>query len=172
MVKHNDSDEDRRKELADFLRTRRESLRPEKIGLPMRPRRRTPGLRREDIAELLRISATWYTWLEQGRPIQVSREVIENLAHVLRLNTDERVHLFQLARQPLPPQSPLLSRTLKPYFQAMLAALEPSPAHIRDAIGMCWPGIEPKRFLMIGETILLKSATLFGITLRIRVFVA
>lgn len=132
-MKRDDTEKDRRKELADLLRTRRERLTPEQVGLPMRSRRRTPGLRRDEVAELVDISVTWYTWLEQGRPIHVSTEVIENLARVLQLNEAERTHLFQLARQSLPPESPLLSEPVRPAFREMLTMLEPAPAHLRDA---------------------------------------
>lgn len=121
----------RRAELADFLRTRRDRLRPDAVGLPPRGRRRTPGLRREDIAELAGVSVTWYTWLEQGRDIRVSVSVLENLARVLRLSADERVHLFQLADRPLPPTvgKPV---AVPVAIQLLLTALEPFPAHVRN----------------------------------------
>src|SRR5713101_8695220 len=91
-----------RRELSSFLRTRRERLRPAEVGLPPNLRRRTPGLRREEVAQLAGMSATWYTWLEQRRPIKVSANVLENIARVLRLNPVERTQLFQLAfRHPL-----------------------------------------------------------------------
>lgn len=132
MVKPNHAESARRAELASFLRTRRERLLPEQFDLPKRARRRTPGLRREEVAELIGVGVTWYTWLEQGRAIQVSADVLENLAHVFRLNIDERAYLFQLARRPLPPTSPQFPETIRPAFQHVLTALEPSPAHIRD----------------------------------------
>lgn len=132
MARQESSEEARRKELADLLRTRRERLMPELFDLPRRGRRRTPGLRREDVAELIDVSVTWYTWLEQGRAIHISLEVAERLARVLQLNADERSHFFQLARQPLPPASSTLSGTVQPAFRDMLSALEPAPAHIRD----------------------------------------
>lgn len=132
MARQESSEEERRKELADLLRTRRERLTPELFGLPRRGRRRTPGLRREDVAELIDVSVTWYTWLEQGRAIHISLEVAERLARVLQLNADERSHFFQLARQPLPASS-AFSGAVRPAFRDMLSALEPAPAHIRDA---------------------------------------
>ena len=70
----------RRRELANFLRTRRERLSPTRLGLPPRQRRRVEGLRREEVAELAGISASWYTWLEQGREIRVSAETLGRLA--------------------------------------------------------------------------------------------
>lgn len=88
----------RRKELADFLRTRRERLKPEQVGLGGGGgRRRTPGLRREEVAELAGVGATWYTWLEQARDIQPSSEVLDRLAKALQLDPTETRHLFALA---------------------------------------------------------------------------
>jgi hypothetical protein len=88
---------DRRRELAAFLRTRRARLKPEDVGLPGGRRRRTPGLRREEVAHLSRVSVTWYTWLEQARPIKASEQVLHAVARTLRLNATERLHLLRLA---------------------------------------------------------------------------
>ncbi|MGV9266113.1 helix-turn-helix transcriptional regulator [Kitasatospora sp. NPDC003701] len=88
---------DQRRELAAFLRSRRERITPDQAGLPHTGRRRTPGLRREELALLAGISATWYTYLEQGRDIRVSDQVLDALATALRLDRYERGHLFQLA---------------------------------------------------------------------------
>lgn len=131
-MKRDDTEHTRRLELASFVRSRRERLQPEQAGLPRRARRRTPGLRREEVAELVGIGVTWYTWLEQGRPIQVSADVLENLARILRLSMDERAYLFQLAQRPLPPTPPEPHDVVRPVFREVLTALEPSPAHIRD----------------------------------------
>lgn len=124
----------RRRELADFLRTRRANLMPEQVGLPWRGRRRTPGLRREEVADLAGVGVTWYTWLEQGRPINVSSQVLENLANALRLSADECAHLFLLAGRPLPlSEKPGQGQRIVAAEQReLLAALEPYPAHIRD----------------------------------------
>src|ERR1700749_612711 len=81
---------ERRTELAAFLRTRRERIRPEDVGLPPGSRRRTAGLRREEVAQLAGVGVTWYTWLEQGRPINASVQVLEAVASTLRLDTVER----------------------------------------------------------------------------------
>src|SRR5215472_18412446 len=78
-------DHERRQALADFLRTRRARLQPAEVGLPDRSRRRTPGLRREDVAELANIGVSWYALLEQGRDVRPSRRVLESLAQALRL---------------------------------------------------------------------------------------
>jgi transcriptional regulator with XRE-family HTH domain len=91
---------DRRTELGDFLRRRRERLAPATVGLKAGRRRRTPGLTREEVAELAGISAAWYTWLEQGRRINPSLKVLGALAAALKLEPHERSHLIQLA-QPL-----------------------------------------------------------------------
>src|ERR671936_886500 len=76
----------RLQELGDFLRTRRARMAPEDIGLPRGSRRRAPGLRRAEVAQLAGVSVDWYTWLEQGRPITVSTQVLERLVQALHLN--------------------------------------------------------------------------------------
>jgi transcriptional regulator with XRE-family HTH domain len=86
-------DEIRRQELSDFLRTRRARVSPAVVGLTANQRRRTPGLRREEVAHLARMSITWYTWLEQKRPIKVSGGMLDNLARVLQLDPIERKQL-------------------------------------------------------------------------------
>src|SRR5258708_29704051 len=96
---------ERRQALADFLRTRRARLQPTELGLPTRRRRRTPGLRREEVAELANIGVSWYTLLEQGQAVNPSRQVLESLAQALKLNQAEKQHLFLLAGQELPPKA-------------------------------------------------------------------
>ena len=78
---------ERRQALAAFLRTRRARLQPADVGLPARSRRRTAGLRREEVAELANIGVSWYTLLEQGHDVHPSRQVLESLAQALRLTT-------------------------------------------------------------------------------------
>jgi transcriptional regulator with XRE-family HTH domain len=87
----------RRRELAAFLRSRRERIRPEEVGFAPGGRRRTPGLRREEVAQLAGVGITWYTWLEQGRDINVSVQVLEAISRTLRLERLERNHLYTLA---------------------------------------------------------------------------
>ena len=99
------NDRERYKELADFLKTRRSRLSPEQVGLPGGQRRRTSGLRREELAQLAGIGVTWYTYLEQGRPIRVSAQVLESLTRTLQLDAEERDYLFNLAHQQPPPAS-------------------------------------------------------------------
>ena len=79
--------------LGDFLRARREALQPRELGLPQRTRRRTPGLRREEVAQLCGISATWYTWIEQGRTTAISPATLVALAQGLHLTDAERAYL-------------------------------------------------------------------------------
>lgn len=131
------TDEIRRRELADFLRTRRARLSPESTGLVRGLRRRTPGLRREEVAELAGLGVAWYTWLEQGRPINVSDDVLGAVARALRLNDDERKHLFSLARKRSPAalDGRYSSAEVSDCDLAVLDALDPNPAHIRDS---CW----------------------------------
>ncbi|WP_240150884.1 MULTISPECIES: helix-turn-helix transcriptional regulator [Streptomyces] len=94
----------RRAELAAFLRSRRERITPEQVGLVRGGRRRTPGLRREEVAHLAAVGVTWYTWIEQARDIQVSPQVLDAVARALLMDRAERNHLFVLAgvADPLP----------------------------------------------------------------------
>src|SRR5579871_5395201 len=89
-----------RSELGDFLRSRRERLTPAELGLPDSRRRRTPGLRREEVAELAGIGVDWYVRLEQGRAVRPSVATLDALAQALRLDPAERSHLRLLARSP------------------------------------------------------------------------
>ncbi len=122
----------RRHELAGFLRSRRERIMPEQVGLPRGIRRRTPGLRREEVAQLSAVGVTWYTWLEQARPIQVSAQVLDALARALLLDPSERSHLFALAGAVDPaPGAP--SPTITPSVRRMLERLEPFPACVQNS---------------------------------------
>src|SRR6266446_9414699 len=123
----------RRAELADFLKTRRARLRPEQLGLSTLGRRRTPGLRREEVAQLAGVGVSWYTWLEQGRAITVSDQVLESLARILQLDVDERRHLFLLARGMVPVSDENHDvNLLPPGLQAVLDALGISPTYLLD----------------------------------------
>ena len=120
-------DEIRRQELSDFLRNRRGRVTPSDVGLPATNRRRTPGLRREEVAQLAGMSATWYTWLEQKRPIKVSPGILDNLARVMRLDPVERVQLFQLALcQPLL-DSPSIPEKVSPLLRRLLDETDSIP---------------------------------------------
>ena len=118
----------RRAELAAFLRARRTALHPEELGLyAAGGRRNTPGLRREEVAQLSGVSVTWYTWLEQGRPVDPSPQVVDALARAFRLDAESRRHLRRLAglAVPEPDQMP---DDAGPELTALLFTLEPAPA--------------------------------------------
>lgn len=125
----------RRADLADFLRVRRAALSPTDVGLAPGGRRRTAGLRREEVALLAGVSVSWYTWLEQGRPINASDDVLDALARTLRLDPVERDHLLALAGHPR-------RRVIDPTrdrapddVHRVVDALDPSPAY---ALGPRW----------------------------------
>ncbi|GAA3200092.1 helix-turn-helix transcriptional regulator [Actinocorallia longicatena] len=117
----------RRADLGSFLRTRRERLSPEEFGLPAGSRRRTPGLRREEVAQLAGVGVTWYTWLEQGRPIRASVQVLDAVSRTLRLDPAEHEHLYRLAGVPRPPAGPV-ERHPPAELLTILDALNPLPA--------------------------------------------
>jgi transcriptional regulator with XRE-family HTH domain len=116
----------RRDELGQFLRNRRARLAPGDVGLPPGLRRRTPGLRREEVAQLAGVGVTWYTWLEQGRSINASVQVLDAIARTLRLDQTEREHLYRLADVPTVSEIP--NDTLPAEVQTVLDALTPLPA--------------------------------------------
>jgi transcriptional regulator with XRE-family HTH domain len=126
------NDQERRKELAHFLRSRRERVPPEAVGLPGGSRRRTPGLRREELALLAGIGVTWYTRLEQGSAITVSPQVLESLTRVLDLNAAERNHLFLLAREQQPTDPYPFTASVSPALQHILDSMGTSPAYIAN----------------------------------------
>ncbi|MDX3242050.1 helix-turn-helix transcriptional regulator [Streptomyces sp. ME18-1-4] len=124
---------DRRTELKEFLRSRRARIRPEDVGIPSHGRRRVPGLRREELAQLAGVSYAYYARLEQGYGETMSAEVLDAVARALRLNVEERNHLLRLAQperqsatQAAPPQ-----RQLRPSVQHLLDALA-VPAYVVD----------------------------------------
>ena len=123
---------ERRHELAAFLRSRRERITPEDAGLPGGYRRRTAGLRREEVAQLSGVGVTWYTWLEQGRDINASPQVLDAVARTLLLDPHEREHLFRLA-DTQDGNGQAECKALPPTAQALLDQLEPFPACIRNA---------------------------------------
>src|SRR5919198_2928525 len=108
--------------LADFLRRRREVLRPADVGLPDGARRRTPGLRREEVAQLAGMSADYYTRLEQSRGPRPSRQMLTALARALRLTDDERDHLFHLVGEE-PPRDRSTSEHVRPGLLLVLDRL-------------------------------------------------
>ncbi|WP_354639487.1 helix-turn-helix transcriptional regulator [Kitasatospora camelliae] len=125
--------ERRRHALSEFLRARRAGLRPEDVGMPPGVRRRTPGLRREELALLAGVGVTWYTWLEQGREINPSPEVLGSLARTLRLDHAETDYLFRLAGCPPRPVDPEPSAAVPAPLLRVVQAQSPSPAFLIDA---------------------------------------
>ncbi|PKM34194.1 MAG: transcriptional regulator [Gammaproteobacteria bacterium HGW-Gammaproteobacteria-12] len=116
--------------MAEFLRSRRERISPEEVGLPAGSRRRTPGLRREEVAALAGVGLSWYTWLEQGRDISVSATFLDNLSRTLKLDATERRHLFLLAHQRLPPEPGKTWCTVPALVHRLMADLPLRPAYV------------------------------------------
>ena len=115
--------------LGDFLRARRDRLRPEDFGFP-RGRRRAPGLRREEVAQLCGVSPTWYTWIEQGRTTAISIETLSAIAAGLRLSRAERAYLFELSARADPAPPP--AEGSDPQRLSALVGTIGSPAYILD----------------------------------------
>lgn len=120
-----------RKALGAFLRSRRERADPAHTGLPPGGRRRTPGLRREEVSLLSGVSLTWYTWLEQGRDINVSPQILLALTRALQLDEVERAHLFRLAGLPVPEPAERSLAVPAP-VRTFLDTLMPNPAFVID----------------------------------------
>src|SRR5271156_4088367 len=118
--------------LGAYLRDRRIRLEPGAFGYPAK-RRRTPGLRREEVAQRANISPTWYTWLEQGRGGAPSVDVLDRIARALMLTDMEREHLFLLGLGHPPEAHYKKDEGVTPRLQRVLDALDPSPALIRNA---------------------------------------
>ncbi|MFF1376674.1 helix-turn-helix transcriptional regulator [Streptomyces sp. NPDC058308] len=118
----------RRPELAAFLRGRRARVTPADVGMAPGLRRRTPGLRREEVAQLSGVGVTWYTWLEQGRPINASPQVLDAVARTLRLDRPEREHLYHLAEVPYAPDRAAAEHVVGADVQGIIDAMDPRPA--------------------------------------------
>jgi transcriptional regulator with XRE-family HTH domain len=137
----------RRTELAAFLRSRRERISPEDVGLPPGPRRRTAGLRREELAQLAGVGVTWYTWLEQGRPINVSVQVLDAVARTLMLDQVERAHLFRLAEVPGVASAGAVEKALPDAVQDVLDALPVPACVVTDRFDLlAWNDVYAKIF--------------------------
>ncbi|KLD76913.1 helix-turn-helix domain-containing protein [Xanthomonas hyacinthi] len=125
----------RRREFGAFLRSRREKLTPANVGLAEGFRRRTPGLRREEVALLAGVGTTWYSWLEQGRDVHPSVEVLSALADALKLDPAERRHLFALNNRP-PPEAALTGpEQVEEPLRRMVQSLTGQPAYV---LGRRW----------------------------------
>ena len=139
-----------RQALGGFARAQRAKLAPEMFGLEIGSRRRTPGLRREEVAQLCGMSATWYTWIEQGRDVSVSPGTLARLAKVLRLSRAERAYLFELAGK-RDPDEPTLDETadLPPAFAEALKSFS-QPAYLLDRAWNARAWNEPASRLFVG----------------------
>lgn len=136
------------KKLGEFIRAHRERIKPEELGFPKGGRRRTPGLRREELAQMCGVSATWLTWLEQGREISASTKTLARLADVMRLTPAERAYLFQLSER-LDPRSEESRATADAESTSLVNAIK-TPAYILDRQ---WDAIawnRPARELLVG----------------------
>lgn len=120
--------------MSSFLKSKRAQIKPESIGLPAGTRRRTPGLRREEVAQLAGVSTTWYTWLEQGRDIKVSASVLDCIATALQLSNDETDYLYNLALDVKSEMTTIKkeSSELSPALKRILAELTYCPTIITD----------------------------------------
>lgn len=116
--------------LGEFIRTHRERTTPQSVGLPSIGRRRTPGLRREELAQLCEVSPTWLTWLEQGRGVSASGKLLARIAEVLHLTAAERAYLFSLAER-LDPQHEEDAHDAEQSLQAIVDAID-GPAYMLD----------------------------------------
>lgn len=121
-----------RTDLSDFLFRYRKKLTPAEAGLPSAGRRRTPGLRREEVAALAGVGLTWYTWFEQGRDIQVSESFLLKVAKALKLDDAECSHLFLLAHRRLPPPEAYQWPSVGPLIQILLDDLVTRPAYVAN----------------------------------------
>ena len=148
----------RRDQLAEFLRARRDALTPSEVGLPEGRGRRTKGLRREEVALLAGVSVTWYTWLEQGRPINASVDVLEALARTLRLDDAERRHLLTLASRPAgDSQGDVDDLTDAPdALVRLITAMEPAPAYVLGPRWefLAWNRAQSRLYPMIDRLVL------------------
>nr|WP_084105254.1 helix-turn-helix transcriptional regulator [Demequina sp. NBRC 110056] len=123
-----------REQLAHFLRTRREALAPEDVGMPRGPRRRTSGLRREEVATLAQMSVDYYSRLEQGRGPQPSEPMLAAISRALRLSLDERDHLFRLAGHGTPSRVVRFDH-ISPGLMRVLDRLQDTPAQVMNVLG-------------------------------------
>jgi transcriptional regulator with XRE-family HTH domain len=142
----------KRRELGDFLRAHRARLSPASLGLPAIGRRRTPGLRREEVAQACGMSPTWYTWLEQGRDIAASPPALSALARALQLTPAERAYLFELADRRDPNLSSPADKDgmdVPPALARAIAAID-GPAYLLDSLWNARAWNRPAAALFVG----------------------
>lgn len=164
---------DRARAVGDVLRSRRERLQPADVGLPTGTRRRTRGLRREEVALLAAISPTYLAFLEQGRDVRPSRQVLDALAAALRLDATERAHLHELVHGVVPPPDPdTATETLAPAVAELVDRLDPNPTYVTGrrfdvlaanraarALWTDWPSLDPATRNMVWWTFTDPAAT-------------
>lgn len=139
----------RRDELAQFLRSRRERLDPASFGVKPGGRRRTAGLRREEVAEAAGISATWYVWLEQGRDVNASAHALRSLGRALRLSQSEQTYLFRLARPDLDWRNGAVGEAMPAdHLLSLVDGLSPHPAYITNRYRQVVAANRPARLLL------------------------
>jgi transcriptional regulator with XRE-family HTH domain len=140
-----------RAQLSEFLKSCRARREPASLGLIPAARRRSKGLRREDVAALAGLSATWYTWLEQGRNVHPSAQILERLSAALGLSAAERDYLFMLAQRRPPPLLAIHGEPLRPAVQRMLDAINvPALVHTRRWDVVAWNSIWSQCFPDLG----------------------
>jgi transcriptional regulator with XRE-family HTH domain len=146
-------------ELGDFLRARREALSPGEVGLPVIGRRRTPGLRREEVALLAGVSVSWYTWLEQGRPIHASASVLDAIARTLKLDGAQIAHLHSLAAGPVTAD---VLDDVPDALVRLIDAFDPAPAYVLGPWWdvLAWNDAQARLFSMGERPNLLRLVTL------------
>src|ERR1700760_3808396 len=121
----------RRRGFAAFVRSRRKRISPDEVGIRPTERRRTPGLRREEVADLAAVGVTWYAGLEQGRPVRASAQVLQAIADALLLDPSERSYLFTLAELAEPPEQE--SEEMPAFLTDLLRRLDPYPVAVQNA---------------------------------------
>lgn len=142
----------RSEELSRFLKAAREKLTPAQVGLPAGERRRTRGLRREEVAALTGMSVTWYTWFEQGREVHLSAAMLERLSRALRFTPNEREFLFALAQHRPPPLATRLDETIHPGTRHMLDSLSiPALVIVEDWTVVGWNRLVTRAFRDYGR---------------------
>jgi hypothetical protein len=123
----------RLKALSEFLKTHRAKLQPHEVGLPAIGRRRTPGLRREEVAQLAGISTTWYTWFEQGRDITLTSSVLNNISSALKLNDEEKRYLFMLALDQATSPNSKITPEISDGMKCIIDGLQHFPIIVSDS---------------------------------------
>ncbi|MFC5475359.1 helix-turn-helix transcriptional regulator [Paraherbaspirillum soli] len=139
----------RRKALGAFIKTQRLQLSPAELGLGAGSRRRTPGLRREELAQLCNISVTWYTWIEQGRTVSVSAPALARIAEALRLSPAKRAYLFELSGKKDPSQQDILQQEIPDEILAVASNIK-TPAYLLDRYWNAVAWNRPARNLFAG----------------------